>query len=194
VPTFESSRRSWRASVGFLVVVVVTLGIVGVLFASTDTASRLFGGDSSGDNTPAVGIAEAIVFDPLGSGVEHDEELPLLRDGNPQTAWTTETYSTSRFGGLKDGVGVVLVLDRAAALGGLAVTSPSNGWSAQVYVADGPRESLEDWGEPVSTKSRIGDDTSTFSLNERSGGAVLLWITDLGPANQVKVAEVAVTG
>ncbi len=143
-------------------------------------------------------MTSALSFDPPpGSQAEHDDELPLAFDGDPATAWTTETYSTSRFGGLKKGVGIVFVLDSAGRLDALTVTSPSKGWDAAVYVADAPRQTLgPDWGEgePVASKTGIDGGTTTFSLHGRQGGAVLLWITDLGPANQVAVAEAKVTG
>jgi serine/threonine-protein kinase len=192
--TFRQSERSWLYPVSIIVVVAVTLGIIGVLFATTDTGRRLFNSSSgNGGNKQPLAIASTQSFDPQGSQAEHDDELPLAHDGDPATGWSTETYSTSRFGGLKQGVGIVVVLNQPAALQELTVTSPSKGWSAQAYVADGPKPGLPDWGEAVSSKTGVNDQTTTFSLHGHQGSAVLLWITDLGPANQVSVAEVKVT-
>ncbi len=187
-------RRSSPKSLGLLGVVVVSLAILVVLFATTEAGRRVLSGDLPGGGSaqPRV-ISDALAFDPQGSGVEHDDELPHLHDGDPATVWTTETYSTSRFGGLKEGVGVVLVLDAPGPLRNLAVTSPSTGWSAEVFVADTPKSGLAEWGQPVSTKNGIGGRSATFPLRDREGAAVLLWITDLGPVNQVRVAEVEVT-
>ena len=192
--TFRESERSWLYPVAMIVVAAVVLGVIGVLFATTDTGHRLLG-DSVPGTKRTLTVARAQSFDPPpGSQAEHDEELPLVFDGDPSTVWTTETYSTSRFGGLKKGVGVVLVLDGAAQLDELTVTSPSKGWGAEVYVADGPKAALADWGDVVASKTGIDAGTTTFSLHGHQGGAVLLWITDLGPANQVAVGDAKVTG
>jgi serine/threonine protein kinase len=194
-PSFRESERSWLYPVAMIVVVAVTLGIMGVLFARTETGQRLFNTDGGGDDgQEALPIQRTLSFDPPpGSGAEHDAELPLLMDGDPATAWTTETYTTSRFGDLKQGVGVVFVLEGAPRLDDLVVSTTSRGWSARVYVADSPKSRLEDWGESVASKNGINGETK-WSLDERQAGAVLLWITDLGPANQVSLNEVRVTG
>jgi hypothetical protein len=42
----------------------------------------------------------------------------------------------------------------------------------------------------VDAQQNIGGNT-TFDLHGHQGGAVLLWITDLGPSLRVSVAEVA---
>ncbi|MDQ4096875.1 MAG: protein kinase [Actinomycetota bacterium] len=193
--SFRESERSWLYPVGLIVAAAVALGIIGVLFARTDTGQRLLNGNGNSGATRTLTVARAQSFDPPpGSQAEHDDELPLLFDGDQSTAWTTETYSTSRFGRLKEGVGMVAVLSGAGRLDELEVTSASEGWSARVYVADGPKATLAEWGEPVASKNGIGDGSTTFSLEGRQGAAILLWITDLGPANQVGVAEVKVTG
>jgi hypothetical protein len=195
-PTFRQSERSWIYPVAGIVAVAVVLGVIGVLFATTDTGHRLLNPGSGGQATATpVKIAGAQAFDPPpGSLAEHDDEVGLLFDDDPSTDWSTETYSTSRFGGLKQGVGVVLRLSGAGKLDEAAITSPTRGWSARVYVADGPKASLAEWGEPVDTKSGINGGTTTFSLHGHRGAAVLLWITDLGPSNQVALGEVRISG
>jgi len=115
--------------------------------------------------------------------VEHDDELPFLIDGDEASAWRTENYSTSRFGGLKPGVGVILRLEGTRKLKELKVTSPTKGWTAEVAVSDATRFTREAWGAAVASK-RI-DGSTTFDLDGRTGAAVLLWITDLGDANTV---------
>lgn len=193
---FRQSERNWIYPVAIIVVVAVALGLIGVLFASTDTGQRLLDGDGDGDGSGApaqVSVSSALAFDPQGSLQEHDEELPLVYDGNPSTAWTTETYADPRFGRLKEGVGVIAVLSGRAVLDRLEVTTPTKAWSARVYVADSPKPDLAAWGEPVATRSAIDGDT-TFDLHGREGGAVLVWITELGPGNQVAIGELEVSG
>jgi serine/threonine protein kinase len=193
--TFRQSERSWLYPAAIIVAVAVVLGIIGVLFATTDTGQRLLNPGSSQPKKQVMAITKALSFDPPpGSGEEHDDQLPLLHDGDPSTEWTTEQYGSSKFGGLKQGVGVVVVVGAGGRLDDLTVTSSTNGWSAQVYVADSPKSTLTDWGTPVATKTGIDSGDTTFALHGHQGTSVLLWITDLGPSNQVAIAEVKVDG
>ena len=107
--TFAQSQRSWLVPTVVIVLVSVALGIVGVLFARSDTGQRLLGETpDSGETAGSVTIAAAGSFDPDGDGSEHEEEVPHLFDGDPSTTWTTSRYGGPRFGGLKPGVGFVL--------------------------------------------------------------------------------------
>jgi serine/threonine-protein kinase len=192
-PTFAQSERSWIVPVLLIVVLAVTLGVVGVLFARSDTGQRLLHPPSSAGSAKgaAVAVRSASAFDPPpGSGQEHDAELPNLFDGDPSTTWGTEQYGNRQFGGLKSGVGFVLELDGPHRLSQLSLTSPTQGWGAQVYVADSTKASAPpgDWGEPVASRTGIAGD-ATFDLGGHQGAVVLVWITDLGDGNEVTVAE-----
>ena len=54
----------------------------------------------------------------------------LRCDGQPSTAWHTETYASRDFGGAKAGVGLAITLDDATRLDQLHVSSPTQGWAA----------------------------------------------------------------
>ncbi len=189
-PTFVQSERKWLVPTVAIVAVAFTLGIVGILFFRSDTGHRLLD-NTPASNSPAAGPKtipkpRPLAFDPPpGDGAEHDDELPNLVDGDPSTTWRTENYNSNRFGGLKPGVGVVLQLDSAHKLKELKVMSPSSGWAAEVLVANAPKGTREAWGDPVATKKSVGAGTTTFDLGGRTGGAVLLWISDLGEGNSV---------
>ena len=45
---------------------------------------------------------------PPGDGSEQNAELPYATDGQLDTAWSTESYRTPNFGGLKQGVGIIV--------------------------------------------------------------------------------------
>ncbi len=197
-PTFVKSERRWLVPSVAIVAVALTLGVVGVLFARSDTGQRMIDGSTT-QETPAGPTAipkpTPLAFDPPpGSQAEHDDELPFLVDGDPATLWNTENYNTNLFGGLKPGVGVVLQLSGAVKLEELRVTSPRGGWAAEVLVAATPQATRQAWGEPVATKKGIAAGTTTFDLGGRTAGAVLLWITDLGAGESVvSIGELRLT-
>ena len=195
--TFAQSQRSWLVPTVVIVLVSVALGIVGVLFARSDTGQRLLGKtpDSGGTaGSDAVTISAAGSFDPDGDGSEHEEEVSHLFDGDPSTTWTTSRYGGPRFGGLKPGVGFVLELDGSRPLGQLKVEGASDGWSAEVAVSDTVHDNRADWGEAVDSETGI-DGSATFDLDGSNGAAILVWITDQGDGNSsVTVGEVEVTG
>jgi len=196
-PTIVRRQPKWLVPAVALVAVALTLGVVGVLFFRSDTGRTLLKED-----TPTSGAADAKIptptplsFDPPpGSGVEHDEQLPLLVDHDPSTQWRTENYNNNHFGDLKPGVGVILQLDGPHKLSELKVSGATKGWTAEVVVAAAPRSTREAWGQAVATKKAGSDGSTTFDLDGRTGGAVLLWITDLGEGNtSVAIGELTLS-
>jgi len=140
------------------------------------------GGSSSNSSSAATGnpvtIADATAFDPLGDGDENNGEAHAAIDKNSSTMWQTQGYNDSAIK-VKPGVGLVVTLSNSSALGTLTVDSPTNGWSAEVYVADGPKPDVSAWGAPVAKKTGIAG-SATFDLHGAKGGAVLIWITNVG--------------
>ncbi len=153
-------------------------------------------GDDGGSAAADGGLSfEVLDFDPLGDGGERPDLLARASDGDPATAWASESYSNRTLGNLKEGVGLVLQLDAEATLGELGVLSPTQGWAARVYAADAPAGELSDWGEPLDARVDISGDAS-FDLHGVRASAVLLWITDLGdapPRLRVEIGELELT-
>jgi serine/threonine-protein kinase len=183
-PRFSQTERSWIVPAALIVVVAVTLAVIGIAVGGTGVGRHILDaatGKESRSTGGAVSIAGApSAFDPPpGSAHEHDDQLGNATDGNPSTAWTTERYDSREFGGLKDGVGIVLRLGSVAALDRIELTSPTKGWSVQVFVAQRAGTDLRAWGDPVATRDGIDGD-ATLSLHGARGAAVLVWITDLG--------------
>ena len=126
-----------------------------------------------------VSVLGADDFDPLGDGVEHPELIDNLLDEDPETIWYSETYANRSMGGLKDGVGVVIELKKPYELQRVAIETANTGWSGEIFVADSPQSSLAAWGASVgSITSSQGN--ATVDLTGLTGGAVLVWFTDLG--------------
>jgi eukaryotic-like serine/threonine-protein kinase len=178
-------RRPARSRVVpiFLALLIAAALIVGGILVSG--ADRSPSGTDSTNTIPAnagagVRIAAATPFDPEGDGHEKDNEASNAIDGDPNTAWSTEGYFQRTFG-TKSGVGLVLTLETSATLASLKVTSKANDWAFGIYVADSPKASLAEWGEPVATKEHTkGPGTTTSDLKGKKGSAVLIWITDVG--------------
>jgi serine/threonine-protein kinase len=197
VPAAGRTTGSRVLAVVVAVVLVATLGLVGVLFARSDTGQRILHSPSNtgGAKPASVAVVSAAAFDPPpGDLSEHDADVANVTDNNPATAWSSEQYGNAQFGGLKTGVGVVLTLNGPTKLGSLEAVSTNRGWSAQVFVANTASASAPPtgWGSAVATKTGI-DGTGTFALNGRTGSVVLLWITDMGGSNTMTLSDVHLT-
>ena len=127
-------------------------------------------------------ITAAQSFDPFGDKTEMQSSADNIRDGTPGTVWSTEEYTTARFGGLKPGVGIVVILDATHRLHQLGLWSPRHDWAFSVYVADQPATTLDGWGRAAASDVHVTGDVTAVDLKGASGAAVLVWVTDLGPA------------
>ncbi len=199
-PAAGRPRRRVVGPVLIVVFVALALAVAGVLIGNTLADGGLFDGDDATATTttaPAatdtpLRVAAATSFDPQGDdGEENESTAPLAIDDDPASAWVTSTYNSADFGGLKDGVGLVLTLDRAADLASLTVTSTTPGWTADVYVAAEAAPDLAGWGEPVAAGQAMGAET-TVDLGGANGAAVLIWVTALPEGRKVEVTGVVV--
>jgi serine/threonine-protein kinase len=185
VPTFTQSERRWLLPTFLIVMTAAALGVAGVLFGRTEAGQDLFhrvgvavGVEEAEPSGPAPKVTGAIAFDPFGGDGENDGLAGLAIDGDPATSWRSEGYQQRDLRG-KPGIGIYLTMDRADAWERLEVSSPTRGWSAEVYVAAAPAADLAGWGTPVGRADLI-QGSHTFDLRDAQGAAVLLWITDPG--------------
>jgi putative peptidoglycan lipid II flippase len=119
---------------------------------------------------------------------------PNTFDGNPATEWSTDRYFGPNFAGLRHGIGLAITLSGTHKLHSLSVLSPTQGWSAEVFVANSVPNppSLAAWGKALDAKQAIPGN-ATFNLGGAQGSTVLLWITDLGPRFQAAIDELRVS-
>ncbi|CAN5202129.1 hypothetical protein BH24ACT23_BH24ACT23_08460 [soil metagenome] len=133
---------------------------------------------ASGDE---ISIDAVDAFDPVGGDGEHSDEVSLATDGNPQTAWTTETYTDSPSMEANGKPGVGLIVDAGEPVPGrrLTITTGDLGWSGAIYGAvDGPPETIEEWGSPLAD-FEMDQEEKTAELTENESRYYLILVTDL---------------
>jgi hypothetical protein len=137
-------------------------------------------------------VAAISALDPQGGG-ENSQTAPRAVDGDPATAWESQRYNSAAFGGLKDGIGLLLDLGTEAQVSSVALTDGGEGGSVSLLTA--PVPSL-DGSQPVATAPAGGQQTLTPAQPVRTRYLVV-WFTQLPTTDGVfraSVAEIAVTG
>ncbi|CAN5669320.1 hypothetical protein BH18ACT15_BH18ACT15_07330 [soil metagenome] len=191
--TRRARRRRVGPALGALLVVAGLAADSYLLLNNTPSGAgdgpRSGGGDGKGSGgTAPLTVSGVDSFDPEGDGAEHPEEAPLAADGNASTAWSSETYQTSDFAGLKSGAGLVFDLGKHASVGRIRVRAPSPGFSFELARADRPGSSRADF-DTVDSVSQAGSSTS---ITPRSAGRFwLLWITQLPDGGRAEISEVS---
>ncbi|MDX6481583.1 MAG: eukaryotic-like serine/threonine-protein kinase [Gaiellaceae bacterium] len=170
-------RRTWPLAYIALALLVGAAALVAALFLGG-------GGSSSGSvRAPLRGVAS---YDPVGQEQEiFGYTAPRATDGDSATAWVTQTYGTQAFGGLKDGLGLVVASRGSVTLKTLTVTTSTPGFTAEIKVGSsstGPFV-LDSASQTVGTKT-------TFTLDDKSGSYWLVWLTELGPQRTAAISNV----
>ncbi|MHB1140024.1 MAG: protein kinase domain-containing protein, partial [Microthrixaceae bacterium] len=137
-PSFARSQRGWLFPALFILLVASAVTVAGLLVRETTTDDDGAAPTTSSTVAPAaeVTLVDAVPYDPQGRGEpgENDELTSEAIDGDPTTAWRTESYDTPGFFGAKKGVGLGVVLDRPTLVQQVAIDGSDNGWSGAVYV------------------------------------------------------------
>jgi hypothetical protein len=199
-----------RASRGIHVVIpafmALSVIVALVLFGNSSTGLRLFRSGIGrspavttppGDNGAAaktIAITSVLTFDPYGDGRERNAALAALTDGDPTTAWTTETYRARDLAG-KPGVGLIIELAQDPTDATLEVTTAGTDWTARLFRSSSPQAALSDWGQPLS-EARAANGPMTFGAKGQ-GRYLLLWITDPGtsaPQYRLAIQELRARG
>jgi hypothetical protein len=188
-------RSERRAGVAVLILVLVGAVVSGVLYLTGKHRHPSAGQPTVGHSATSPRIVSASVFMVDGRTPDDPNGARLIFDGDPNTAWYSDTYRTPTFSNLYPGIGLAVSLAASSKLTRLNVTTPTVGWAAQVYVSANPVASgqpVSAWGQPTDTKTNLSGDV-TFSLGGRSGRYVLLFLTNLGPQKKAQINEVTVS-
>ncbi len=139
---------------------------------------------AAGGTLPVLGIAS---FDPEGDGDENDADAPLAVDGDPETAWSSQTYLSPGWGGLKTGVGLVLDLGEGAQVSEVEVQLGDGDVGVTAYLADEPTIA----GATELGSSEDASGTWTVTPDEPATGRFLVvWFTRAWTSPEGEVVSV----
>jgi serine/threonine protein kinase len=174
-PDRQPHGRGW-----LVIVVALLLGLAAFgamrLGEHSPSQSLVPGGRIEGTPLTIVGVND---FDPFGKDrAESPATVRNAIDDNSETFWSTERYSSSPlFSGLKDGVGLIIDLDKSVVVGKSQVLFAAPGCSFEVKYSDDKNAPLGEWGTAASIEN------SLLSAAVKFDGATaqywMVWITKL---------------
>jgi eukaryotic-like serine/threonine-protein kinase len=182
--------KNWVIPTLLILLTAVSLGIAGLLIGRS-------GGGLSDDDPPGIdpdepaensvdleelSIARFQDYNPDGTGPEHPDRLVFINDDDSSQGWRTSLYNDKDiFGSARAGVGVYAELDDPADISDITILSRAIGWDADIYIADEPGNSIEDWGSSAHTLTDVGDGESPIEIEldePVEGRYVLLFFTE----------------
>ncbi|GGL39903.1 hypothetical protein H9L10_13570 [Phycicoccus endophyticus] len=209
----DESKLALGIVIAFLIVALV-IGIIGVsrigshsdlgltdstTSTATTTASSPSASEESstqeGSSEPEpLAILKVEPYDPQGDNAENSSIAPKTYDGDTSTGWYSENYLTDEFGGLKQGVGLIVDLGPNKKPQDVRLDIPKN-VDLEVYV--GPDASLEG-ARKIGSKKNVKGELDFPVPQKVSGQYIVVWYTGLHPDEDGKrrawLNEVVVTG
>ena len=194
-------RRPGRwASIVVAVLLVAGLSLAGALAhfpgpaPGTKQDAGGDGGRASSGSSSTSALTVVSVHELTQDGNQPNDnvsELLSVIGNNPSGYWESDIYNSAEFGG-SGGFGLVLQLAGLHVLRQLTVSTPMQGWTAEVFASSSDAGALSGWGQALSRQSAINGD-SVFSLRDKRASWVLLWMIDPGPTRQAVVRRLSVT-
>jgi cytoskeletal protein RodZ len=141
--------------------------------------------------------ASAEAFGPSGAGQgDNQQEAAQAIDHSSSTGWATDWYSTSHFGNLQTGTGLLLNMGRTATISSAVITLASTP-GADVQLRAGSSSSLAAL-KPVAHANNAGGVVRLRLPKAVSARYVLVWFTNLpqdaAGTYQAKVYNIAIKG
>lgn len=149
-------------------------------------------------NGKPVAIVDAHDFDPQGDdGAENPDQIKNAYDGDLSTSWPTMRYDgNSKFGNLKDGVGIVLDLGKVQQVAKVDVVFEGS-TSVELRTAPESASSQPDQPEGFTTQaSKTGSQVSLSPAKPVRTRYVLVWLTDLpagGGGYKGQISDIKIT-
>ncbi|MGI9018034.1 MAG: protein kinase domain-containing protein [Euzebya sp.] len=178
------SDVSRMGALGVLIVLALLVTAVTLALSSDEGPSeadaQATAAADTGQTAPTVPVT-LTSFDPEGGGSEHDSEVALLQDGDPQTRWTTERYTGADFGNLKSGVGILIDLGQTTQVAEVRLLGLNEGQDLQLRTAAAQPASIDD----TTVVAEVGDAGSQIALTPPEAVStqwLVVWITGELPA------------
>jgi hypothetical protein len=207
-PSNDRSQRR-KLAVGVTVLAVATVGVLAWLgmqlisFFEDEggTAGPTITAPAPGNSTGASGAPKPPPVVPAGpirpAGVEvyniggtpdNPRRATLAVDGDPATAWKTDTYKQP-FPALKPGVGLMASFAEPISLAEVTIDSPSDGTVVEIRSA--PSENPDLGETKVIGKATLNDGQTKLQLDRAEPTQhVLVWITTLADGNRSELSEI----
>jgi len=137
-------------------------------------------------------VAGVTALDPEGDGVSPGGVQRVV-DGDPATSWSSERYTSTAFGGLKSGIGLLVDLGADVDVTSVVLTDAGDG--GRVELRNAPTGGYEG-SVPVAEAPAGGVQTLTPLAPVRTR-TVLLWVTQLPTTDgqaRLTVSELQVLG
>jgi hypothetical protein len=182
----QRPSRNLIAIATVLVLVVVAAITIGTMALNGSSPHGQLPSSVSSPNSPSTQAAQ--VLKPIGAqGVsEPSTKAALAIDGSPATAWSTQYYlGNPKFGGLKNGSGLLLDMGKTVKLSSVTVTFGSTaGANVSIMIGnDGSADpaSVSSFAT-VAQQDGVPGGTTTFDVHSSASGRyVLIWFTKLPP-------------
>ncbi|MHA7648790.1 murein biosynthesis integral membrane protein MurJ [Mycobacterium sp. ML4] len=151
--------------------------------------------ESPGTSAPAGSVVKptkATVFSP-GGDADNPGDANNAIDGNPGTAWQTDTYSDAvPFPGFKNGVGLMLQLPKPTVVGVVSLDISSTGTKVEIRSSASPTPSkLEDTTVLTpATALKPGHNTIQVKASSPTSN-LLVWISTLGTTDGKSRADIS---
>ncbi len=187
-----------------VIALIVMASFLGRLFGDTDGKIK---GDRLGLNTTTTsagasatgGLVKpvaATVFSPEG-GADAPDLAGLAIDGDPTTAWPTDTYTdTVPFPNFKNGVGLMLQLPEATEVGSVTVAVSSTGTQVQIRSAKSAAPDSLDDTTLLAGPTLLKPGTNTIEVpGAEPTSYLLVWISTMGQTSgksRTDISEISV--
>ena len=180
-PRGEAERRRQprrRRRLGVLWPILAVVAVLGVAGLAALGALWLRDRDSNGAGatTTPIRLTALRSHDPLGDNTEHDLEVPRATDGDAESYWTTEDYTSFD----KPGVGIVLDAGQEVEPTTVTIRTDTPGYTAHIRAgdsADGPFRRV--------SPGLVLEETQEFRLTNAEARYYVVWVTDVSGAAHV---------
>jgi eukaryotic-like serine/threonine-protein kinase len=140
----------------------------------TGSSAAATTGTAAGTKLKIVG---ATGFDPQGDGSEDNSLAPKAYDNKPTSGWTSDTYRTAKWGGLKKGVGLRLDLGSPRTVHTATLRIGGTGAAIELLAVNGSSLS----GSTVLAKqSNVSGSVTLTVTSPTSSQYVVIWFTTPG--------------